>query len=242
MNIVITMAGRGSRFKQRGISTPKHRIDVDGEPIFRYAMRSLTDFFDERFVFVSLDDRDDPSFLADECATLGIDEYDVVEVPEVTAGQATTVLEADQLLDDDDPLSVYNIDTYVEPGTIRADAITGDGWIPVFETEGEHWSFVERDENGQVSRVAEKQRISPYATLGFYYFDAFADFRAAYNARRDDVVAEFGETYIAPLYQHLIEQNRRVVSELVDGERIHVLGTPEEVAAFYPPFQDEHDL
>lgn len=67
---------------------------------------------------------------------------------------------------------VYNIDTYVEPREMKLGDIYGDGHIPCFHAEEDHWSFAKLDEFGNVVEVREKVRISNNCTLGAYYFSS----------------------------------------------------------------------
>lgn len=50
------------------------------------------------------------------------------------------------------------------------DIIIGDGFIPYFKAEGNHWSFVKLDTHGNAIEVREKTRISDYCTIRTYYF------------------------------------------------------------------------
>ncbi|WP_336329159.1 hypothetical protein [Haloarcula sp. CGMCC 1.2071] len=242
MKIIITMAGRGSRFKNEGIETLKHRLYVRDRTIFNYSLSSLSAFFDEEFVFATRAANDDGPFIREQCADLGIDEFDIVELESVTDGQATTALAADQYVDDEDAIAIYNIDTYIEEGTLRPADIEGDAWIPVFSVPGDKWSFVERDQDGTVTAVAEKERISDLATVGFYHFATWRSFKDAYAAMREAVKEEYGETYICPLYSWLIDNGDRVTATEIDDDSVHVLGTPEDVVAFEPAFAKRHNL
>jgi dTDP-glucose pyrophosphorylase len=236
MKVIITMAGEGSRFRDAGVNKPKHRISIDGESMFWFSMRSLTSFFDEEFVFVCLEAHDDPPFIKSECARLGIEHYDIVEIPEMTDGQAATVIKAKEHVASDQAILIYNIDTYIEENVIKKEAVKGDGWIPVFRTKGDRWSFTELD-GEKVCRVAEKERISDLATAGLYYFDQLSDYTAAFAERGESIKSEYGEKYIAPLYSWLIENGKFVYPEIIPEDRVHVLGTPEDLVSFYPQFE-----
>jgi dTDP-glucose pyrophosphorylase len=242
MNILITMAGKGSRFKQKGIETPKHKLDIDGRPMFNYAMSSLRSFFDCRFIFITRDGVDDSEFIINQCTELGIEEYSIHEIDELTDGQATTALHADSIIDDSTPVAIYNIDTYVEPDQIRQEDIQGDGWIPVFNAPGEQWSFADVADDGTVREVAEKERISDLATVGFYHFAEWRLFKRAYEEFGDTVKRRYGEKYICPMYQWLINNSEEVMATKIDSDAVHVLGTPEDVVAFAPDFADKHNL
>ncbi|RQG93046.1 hypothetical protein EA462_02205 [Natrarchaeobius halalkaliphilus] len=230
------MAGKGSRFKDAGISCPKHEVIVDDRPMFDWAMQSLKSFYDDEFVFIT-QAADSPSeFLAERCETLGIDRYEEVTLTEYTDGQASTALAADDSINDSQSVAIFNIDTYVEEGKLSPEIIKGDGFIPVFETTGERWSFVKEDSKGNVVSVSEKEKISDLATVGFYYFDQWSYFADAYAEIASETKSKYGETYVAPLYNSLIDSGESVETHCLDESAVHVLGTPQDLCSFYPEF------
>lgn len=236
------MAGRGSRFKSEGIMKPKHKLEIDGRPMFNYAMSSLSSFFSNRFIFITRSEINDEEFIKNQCAKLGIEDYTILDVTEVTDGQATTALHADAVIEDSDPVAIFNIDTYVEPGEIQKIDIQGDGWIPVFSALGDRWSFVDIADDGTVQSVSEKERISNLATVGFYYFAEWMLFKNAYEEMGETVKHKYGEKYICPLYQWCIENEYEVMAKETDNESVHVLGTPEDIVDFAPNFAQEHNI
>jgi len=233
--VVITMAGLGSRFRAAGYTVPKYQIEVRGRTLFAWSMESLRHFVDAGapFVFVALERDDAGPFLKAQAADLGIDEQRLVELPELTDGQATSALLALAGVESRRPLVIYNIDTYVDPAGFPLGGLRDDGWIPCFPGIGDAWSFVRADADGQALEVREKRRISPHATLGLYGFGSVGLYRDAYEAyyaQADHV--EGGERYIAPLYNHLIAEGRTLWMTSVDPALVHPLGTPAEVDAF----------
>lgn len=232
------MAGRGSRFKKQGIDEEKHRLKIKDKTMFEWAMKSLEDFFDEEFVFISRKENDDSEFIKQKCDNLGIENREVVEITGVTDGQATTVLEAEEKVDEKEEIAIYNIDTYIEEGEILKKDVKGDGHIPVFKAPGEKWSFVKTNRKGKVTEVAEKKRISELATVGFYHFGSLKEYRKAYSELGEQVKEEYGEKYIAPLYQWFIDNQKDLTIQRIESEKVHVLGTPEDVIEFWPMFRN----
>jgi len=235
-SVVVTMAGAGSRFKRRGVEPEKYRLQVRDRTMFEFAMKSLRDFFDHRFVFVTQQSHDARPFVEEKCATLGISDRNIVEIDGMTSGQATTALQAAPLVDQDESVLVYNIDTYVSGGHLDESVARCDGAIPVFETGGGSWSFVKRSPDGLATDVVEKEPISNLASLGLYYFDSLALFESAFDAVGADVEAEYGERYVAPLYNWLIDADHDVAVPEVPASAVHILGTPEDVTRFDPEF------
>lgn len=236
-NIVITMAGRGSRFYDAGYTVPKYEIMAHGHSLFHWSMLSLRHFLspESRLIFVCLRENRSADYVHSQCKDLGLGDVHIVELPQLTDGQATSAyLSQDHWLGDA-PLLIYNIDTYVNPRALRPTDIRAgsDGWVPCMRVSGDHWSFVKLGEDGWATDVAEKRRISDYASIGLYWFARARDYVPAY----DDFFADpanlvRGERYVAPLYNHLIRQGMRIsIADLPAGD-VHVLGTPAELDLF----------
>ena len=111
--------------------------------------------------------------------------------------------------------------------------IRGEGHIPCFHAEGDHWSFVSLDDNGKAEEVREKERISDNCTLGAYYFSSAKLYKDLYDEYyKDDSKLEKGEKYIAPLYNFMISKGFEVTISDINPSKVHVLGTPEELKEF----------
>lgn len=235
MQIIITMAGLGSRFRKAGYDCPKYMIKAKGKTLFEWSMDSLVDYNPHvsKYVFVVRREDNSERFIRGKLREYGIDSADVVEIDCLTDGQATTCMLALPFCDLDESIMVYNIDTYVEPYGMRYSDIRGDGHIPCFHAEGDHWSFARVDASGKVVEVREKNRISDNCTLGAYYFSSAKMFKILYEEYYSDGLRlEKDEKYIAPLYNYMIEQGLEVTISIVNAEKVHVLGTPEELMEF----------
>jgi dTDP-glucose pyrophosphorylase len=234
--LAVTMAGRGQRFREAGFDVPKFAIEVRGRSLFRWAMASLRSWADAgaHFVFIAREEDDAEGLIARECAAEGIDAFDVVPVRETTDGQATTALLAsERVRDRAAPFAVYNIDTHVRPHAMRAGAARGDGWIPCFPGEGDGWSFAALGDDGRVTELREKVRISAHATVGLYWFGSFELYAGLYERHfLAGSGAEAGERYIAPMYNSLIDGGGSVFIERLAPEDVVPLGTPAEVERF----------
>ncbi len=237
MQTVITMAGLGTRFKKAGYDMPKYEIEVKGRSLFEWSMDSLTGYFsphDDYYFIVRAEDNASEFIKAKwEKITGSRDRVNVIELDRMTDGQATTAMLAAPFWKKDEPLLIYNIDTYVESGQLKAEDIEGDGFIPCFDAPGDHWSFVKVDENGDAVEVREKQRISDNCTLGAYYFASCGLYESMYEEYYGNGQnLEKGEKYVAPLYNYMISKGMKVRICLTDNKYVHVLGTPEELEVF----------
>ena len=233
---IITMAGFGRRFLDAGYQVPKYRIEAHGRSLFAWSMLSLRSFivagWDFCFVVRRADDAED--FIRREAAALGMARVSIVELDAPTNGQATTALLASTALHDTAaPMLIYNIDTFVHPRALPADAPRGDGWIPCFKAQGDAWSFAAADAQGRVTEVREKRRISPNATVGLYYFASFDRYADLYSRHyADQGGLEMGEAYVAPMYNTLIDEGGSVYLHDVPVADVIPLGVPEDVKRF----------
>jgi dTDP-glucose pyrophosphorylase len=233
--ICITMAGFGRRFLEAGYTLPKYRISVHGRHLFAWSMASLMQFIKQGApcCFIVRRADESASFIRAEVERLGIAAWTLVEIDGPTDGQATTALLAEPSQERERAFLVYNIDTFVEPWALPADAPHGDGWLPCFPAVGEAWSFARAGADGCITEVREKRRISSHATIGLYWFRSFALYQDVYRRYYSDGQNnEAGERYIAPVYNRLIRDGGNVYIHNVPAEAVHPLGTPAEVEAF----------
>lgn len=235
MTIVITMAGFGTRFKKAGYTVPKYQIVVHKKSLFEWSMESLAAFRRPEDVYLFIVRKEDQSadFIREKCGIMGIDKCQIIELQDMTDGQATTAMLGAEYWEKESPLLIYNIDTFVEAGEMRPEQFCGDGFIPCFCGEGDHWSFVRLGSKEKAEEVREKVRISDYCTLGAYYFKTGGLYEKLYQEYySEDSNMEKGEKYIAPLYNYLIQKGGEVRISVVDAGSVHVLGTPEELDYF----------
>jgi len=236
--VVVTMAGESRRFREAGYAVPKYRLRVRGRTLFHWAMDSLRWYVEDGARLVLVGRRDDAGladFARRECAQSGLGRPTVVQLDGVTSGQAETVLAAAEHVDDRERLVIYNIDTHVRPGVLGPATVRADGCIPCFPGQGDGWSFVAADAAGRVTAVAEKERISPHASVGLYAFRDLATYRAAYDATPLSTAGGGrGERYVAPLYTTLIEQGHDIRLVTIDAADVVALGTPDEARRVGP--------
>jgi NDP-sugar pyrophosphorylase family protein len=242
MNIVMPMAGRGSRFAEIGIATPKPLIDVFGRPMYAWAMDSLPLELARRVIFICLDEHlRQPALEKDIRNRYGALDPEIVRLDEVTEGQACTVLKARHWIDNDEPLLIYNADTYCRTSLARRLPELSahvDGLLGVFHASGDKWSFARADSAGRVLETAEKSRISDWASTGLYYFRRGHDFVCHAEAMIDAGERVNREFYVAPVYNRLIAAGAQIYID--PAEEVRVLGTPEDLRNFQEHFDNSH--
>lgn len=237
IDVVITMGGLGSRFRKAGYTVPKYMIEAKGKTLFEWSMISLDGYKRDvnQYIFIAMKEEgiDMEGFIKEKCQKLEIVNYHLILLDYLTDGQATTATLAEKYWNKEHALLIYNIDTYVEPGQMNSEELKGDGFIPCFKAEGDHWSFVRLDEQERVVEIKEKQRISDHCTLGAYYFKTCGLYKKLYDeyySEEKNLVK--GEKYVAPLYDYLLSKGGEIYISDIAPERVHVLGTPEELEYF----------
>ena len=236
-DIVITMGGLGSRFRKIGYTIPKYMIEAKGKTLFEWSMISLEGYRDiaDTYIFIAMKDEscDVEKFITSKCEQLRFKDYHVIILDYLTDGQATTALLAEKYWNPKHSLLIYNIDTYVESGEMNSSELRGDGFIPCFQATGNHWSFVRLNDMGKVVEIKEKERISNYCTIGAYYFKTCQLYKDLYNEYYANTYGLVnGEKYVAPLYDFLLSKNGEIYISDIDPNKVHVLGTPEEIESF----------
>jgi len=233
INVVIPMAGRGSRLSALGL--PKPLIEVAGKPLLAWSTRWLAGLPNARVTVIGLAEHERDFGLLDTVSR-HMPGADCLLIPEVTQGQLCTVLAAADRLDPAVPLLIAPCDTMIEgPLPIPTSLPAGDcadvrGIVSVASMPGDRWSFADCDADWNVTRVTEKVRISEWASTGLYYFSDTARFLADARAMVAGDERVKGEFYVMPLYGRMLARGERIKAMPVRA--MHDLGTPEALAAF----------
>lgn len=228
MNVLIPMAGRGSRFQKAGYTFPKPLIDVNGMPMIQRVISNLN--IDANYIFVVQKEHREQYHL-DTMFKLFVPNFTVIETDGVTEGAACTVLLAKDLINNDQPLLMANADQLIEWNSndfmYKMQEHQSDGCIITFTSAHPMFSFAKSDDNGVVTEVAEKNPISNQATTGHYYWTKGSD----YVKYAEQMVAKNkrvnNEFYVCPVYNEAIEDGKIIRTYHI--EKMWSLGTPEDL-------------
>jgi dTDP-glucose pyrophosphorylase len=230
-NIVVPMAGVGSRFFEKGYDKPKFLLDVLGSLMIEKAVRSCGII--GRYIYIVQAEHNKKYNLSELLPTI-TPTLDVVvlEVDGPTEGAVSTTLVAKEYIDSDDSLVICNSDQIVEwdPNSFLLDAGEGrhlDGCIPVFTSNDPKWSYAKTDSNGNVVEVAEKDPISNQASVGIYYWKKGSDYVKYAEQMIEKNIKVNNEFYICPVYNEAIEDGKKIGIYAVD--KMIGLGTPEDL-------------
>ena len=228
MNVLIPMAGAGSRFQQAGYTFPKPLIDVNGKPMIQVVVDNLN--IDATFVFVVQKEHRE-KYNLDTLLNLIAPNCKIVEVDGLTEGAACTTLLAKEFINNDEPLIMANSDQFVEWDSnefmYKMIEQKVDGGILSFTATHPKWSFAKIDEAGFVTEVAEKNPISDIATVGVYYWAKGSDYVKYAEQMIEKNVRVNNEFYVCPVFNEAIGDGKKI--KTFNIEKMWGLGTPEDL-------------
>jgi HAD superfamily hydrolase (TIGR01509 family) len=231
LNVLIPMAGAGSRFAQAGYTFPKPLIEVRGKPMIQVVVENLN--IEANYIFIVQKEHYEKynlkyllNLIASNCK--------IVQVDGITEGAACTTLLAKEYIDNDAPLVMANSDQFVEWNSnecmyaFKADDI--DGGILTFKATHPKWSYAKLDEKGFVSEVAEKKPISDNATVGVYYWKHGSDYVKYAEQMISKNIRTNNEFYVCPVFNEAIQDGKKVRVKQI--EKMWGIGTPEDLNYF----------
>jgi len=228
LNVLIPMAGEGSRFATAGYTFPKPLIDVKGKPMIQVVVENLN--MDANFIFVVRKEHRE-KYNLDSLLKLIAPGCQIVETDGLTEGAACTALLAKDFIDNDAPLFFANSDQFVEWDSnefmYKMNETNADGGIVSFTATHPKWSFAKINENGLVTEVAEKNPISDIATVGYYWWKNGSDFVKYAEQMIDGDLRINNEFYVCPVFNEAIADKKEIRTFNTDG--MWGLGTPEDL-------------
>lgn len=231
MNVLIPMAGRGSRFENAGYTFPKPLVEVNGNPMIQTVVENLN--IDAKYTFI-VQESHYTKYNLKYLLNLIAPNCNIVKIDGITEGAACTTLLAKEFIDNDEPLIIANSDQFVEwdSNTFMYSMIadTIDAGILTFRSTHPKWSFAKLNDDGFVSEVAEKKPISDIATVGIYYWKRGSDYVKYAEQMIQKNIRVNDEFYVCPVFNEAIQDNKKV--KTFDIEKMWGLGTPEDLEAF----------
>jgi HAD superfamily hydrolase (TIGR01509 family) len=231
LNVLIPMAGAGSRFEQAGYTFPKPLIDVRNKPMIQVVVENLN--IDANYIYLVQKSHRE-KYNLDTLLNLITPGCKVVEVDGITEGAACTALLAKEYINNDTPLFFANSDQFAEWDSnefmYKMQETDADGGIVVFKATHPKWSFAKINEQGLVTEVAEKNPISDNATVGFYYWKHGSDFVKYAEQMIEKNIRVNNEFYVCPVFNQAIEDGKEIRTFNIN--KMWGLGTPEDLRYF----------
>lgn len=232
MNVILPMAGRGTRFSNFGYTTPKPFIEINGKPMFVWALKSLEGLEVKTLFIIVLEEHlitYNLEFLLNKYCNYS---YKIITIKDVTEGQLCTVLMAENFINLQEDILIISSDTLVISN--MNDLINNnkiDGVISTMvSNNGNNWSFVKVDKSNNVIEVAEKKRISNNISTGLYYFKSSSTFFQYAHKLIESNVRVNGEFYIIPVYGLMLIDGYNI--SIANSTQMWDMGNPEAKQIF----------
>jgi HAD superfamily hydrolase (TIGR01509 family) len=228
LNVLIPMAGAGSRFAEAGYSFPKPLIDVNDKPMIQAVVDNLA--IDATYTYIvqkSHFEKYNLGYLLNAITP----NCNIVQVDGITEGAAATCLLAKEFINTDDPIVMANSDQIVDWNSreflYEMHSKNADGGIATFKSTHPKWSYAKVNELGLVTEVAEKKPISDDATVGIYYWKHGSDFVKYAEQMINKDIRVNGEFYTCPVFNEAIQDDKRIYTTTV--KKMWGIGTPEDL-------------
>jgi len=234
MNVILPMAGRGTRFSNSGYSTPKPFIEILGKPMFLWALKSIEGLVINKLIIIVLEEHRTKYNLDHLLNCYCNFPFQIITLENVTEGQLCTVMEAEQYVNKDEEILIISSDTLVicDIGKIiKNNKSNVEGIISTMISDiGNNWSFVELDSFENVIAVAEKNRISNYISTGLYYFTKTNKFFHYAHQLINSNKRVNGEFYIMPVYELMLNDFLKI--KIANSLQMWDMGNPEAKKIF----------
>ena len=231
LKVLIPMAGRGSRFSEKGYVFPKPLIEIGTKPMIQVVVDNLN--LDCEHIFIVQKEHVE-KYNIDKMLKLIKPECKIVEIDGITEGAACTTLLAEDYIDTDDSLIIANSDQFIlwNPNEVLYNFINKnvDGGILTFNSTHPKWSYAKTNENGKVIEVAEKNPISNNATVGIYFWKKGSDYVKYAKEMIESDIRVNNEFYVCPVYNQAIKDNQNII--ISEVEKMWGIGTPEDLESF----------
>ena len=241
MNILIPMAGAGSRFAEQGYTFPKPLIEVGNKPMIQVVVDNLN--IQANYIFIVQKEHYE-KYNLETVLNMVAPGCTIVQTEGITEGAACTTLLAKEYINNEEPLIIANSDQFVEWNSnevLYAFTTEGvDGGILCFNSTHPKWSYAKLDENGFVSEVAEKQPISTNATVGIYYWSRGSLYVNSAERMIERNIRTNNEFYVCPAFNELIEDGGKVRVKNIAEDGMWGIGTPEDLKHFLANYKGKY--
>lgn len=233
MNILIPMAGEGTRFPRDSYKIPKPLIEIHGEPMIQRAVESLN--LPGKYHFVVRKD----SYYDQVCSLLHkiLPDPKIISVEETTQGPAASCLLFKDFINNEEELVVVNCDQIMwwdsELFLSTARYYKYDGVVVTYSTTTPKNSYARINRNGFVEEIKEKEVISDISLNGIHYWRKGKYFvQSAESMIEENDRAPNGEFYVGPSYNHMVRAGLKVGIHHIPNWQHNPVGVPEDLETY----------
>lgn len=230
MNIVIPMAGLGSRFSDAGYETPKPFIEIEGKSMILQAVETLG--FEGQYIFIIRKDE----VIKNRMLEI-FPESKIIEVDYLTDGPASSVMLAKEHINNDDELIVANCDQIMwwDADTVISQirVMDYDGVVVTYHETTPKNSYARINRKGFVTKMAEKQVISNVSLNGIHYWKKGKYFVDSTESMVEKNIRFNNEFYVSLTYNQMIESGQKVGIYHIPNEFHNAVGTPNDLYKYF---------
>jgi len=240
LNIIIPLAGKGSRLSQAGYKVPKPLIKIGEKTIMQWAIDTIG--LKGNFIFCCKKEHIQ-KFNLDEKLRNIIPNCKIISINEETEGTAQTILQASEFIDNDEELFISDSDHFMiwdyNSFSLQITKKPIDACVMVYPDKqtSNAYSYVKINDDGFVTESAEKIPISAIAVAGMHYYKKGSDFVTYAKKMISKNIRFNNEFYVTPVYNQLIMDGKKIITYPI--ERKWPLGDPDEIIAFRKRFKND---
>ena len=218
MNIIVPMAGRGSRLRPHTLTVPKPLIKVGGKPIVHRLVEDISKMCKEKidevaFVIGDFGEQVEKELIAvaKELGAKGSIHYQKEHL-----GTAHAVLCAEQCLEG--PVIVAFADTLFKADFQISDGIDGMIWVKQID-DPSAFGVVKLNEANEIVDFVEKPTVfvSDLAMIGIYFFKDGSALKSELNYLLDNNMQKGGEYQLPDALRRLTEKGTTFLPGKVDA-------------------------
>lgn len=230
MNIIIPMAGEGTRVKS---NVPKPLVEVlNGKPMIEMALESLN--IDGHYCFIvrRYNNQDWNVALRDSIRkTVG--QAAIVEIDYLTQGPAISALHAPQLFFGKTDLLITNCDQIMRWDADKfidfTKTTSADGAVVTYKTDTPKNSYARIYDYPEFDIIKEKEVISEYSLNGIHWWKCGEFFAESVSRMMEQQDTVNGEYYVGPSYNYMY--GTKMVYNIDPAEHFAV-GTLEDIERY----------
>ena len=213
MQVIIPLAGKGTRLRPHTHLVPKPLLKVAGRPVMDWVMDTLTAVPVSELIFIT-------GHLKEQVEAYATGRYGLpchYLEQTVQDGTAGAINLARPLVKG--PVLIVFVDTVFEADLTLIERTDADGIIWAKEVEDyQRFGVVVTDARGYMTRIVEKPRepVSRLANIGLYYIrDVAALWKGIDHVLQSP--KNQGEYFLTDAFQHMIEHGSRILTAEVGG-------------------------
>lgn len=242
-NIIIPMAGLGTRFSDAGFDKPKPLIEIDGKTLIQHSVETLGISGQYIFITREYENKDYNKQITEILNDISPGHIEI-RVSGKQHGTSYSALFAKDYIDNDDELVLTNCDQRLEwdpEDFLRFSRSHGlDGSILTHESSSHKHSYAVVS-NGFVTHLAEKNPISNNALVGLHYWKHGKDFVRSAEDLVKSCKADGREAYVSLTYNNLIAEGKKIVAYQIPSNGYIPLGTPRDLEIYQAKINEYYE-